>query len=406
MYLGIAWFLALASPLCSVLPFGAEEVQAAELKDVILHNVEDALPIPSSSQTSVIASNSYTIVSEAVAVPNNLLKNNEFILSLDKFDAVPAVDGTIAKASASIKASLEGLVKAGIEIGKMQLSDSDSATLELAKKAVVDPETGAPTQAYAAYVDYRDRYGKALARLQAETNEAAKVGIQAELQALRNDWSLFGSKVEIEAALAQIDALNQTTNLSVYEDWTAKITDYRSEVAESLNASLRASNWTRVSVSSTDLAEVVVKLEADGKTLELPSLARVSFDVGVNPVHRSLFEHPFFQDRYWRSKSGVVLSDGATTDDPAELLPRVISGLVVVRNLELLFKEKISEAALDRLSKAKKSSLSGIPLSNISTGSPAFQDFSISTSTPIIIGAAIGSLAKIPNPKIGLQWSN
>ncbi len=70
--------------------------------------------------------------------------------------------------------------------------------------------------------------------------------------------------------------------------------------------------------------------------------ARSRCECSSGAFRDSVLDHAFLRSPNWRSKQSFVISDGLATSAPSELVPRVISALVIAKGLELTFSSEDS----------------------------------------------------------------
>jgi hypothetical protein len=144
----------------------------------------------------------------------------------------------------------------------------------------------------------------------------------------------------------------------------------------------------------------------DGVRSQLPKPGRLSFDFVRLQISRSALEARFLFDTTWRNKLGFVLSDGnPATDEDSELLPRVVSELILVKNVEMTFSADISLGAIGALKAGRSISLMGLPIQQDGTRDAVFQLRYLASGPPSIVGYTILEMPKIPNPAPGRTWN-
>ncbi len=388
----------------SLLSFGSRawsQEEAGALPALIIAEVERAIPLDGLASNSLVVSRKYTPLDQAQTAPNYLVLNKNFNEYLSSFDRLPSQDGS-TKEQPGVKAQLSQLV-GDIQFGTRKLTGPQSDELEQARTLLFEGGDDKPSKAYEKYLDYERQYNDEVEKLSAEIDPAKRASMQTRIAQIERDWRLFGMRDEIAAALNVVADLSPANVKDLYEDWTKTLSGYDPEYLLPLDQSLTSSEWLKVSVSSGSIRDFKVVMDVGGKRVQLPRLRRLSFDVGVVNLPRPPVSHPLFLDSTWRTKSGRVLSDGnPDADDAGELLPRVNSALVVVKNLELHFSEPIEPSHLAQLAQSKDSRLSSINVKGVAGLS--YQQKLISLSSLVVVGLIVDNLTKLPNPDLDLDW--
>ncbi|WP_154674568.1 hypothetical protein [Mesorhizobium erdmanii] len=316
-------------------------------------------------------------------------------------DRIPIPEAGRAPAVDSVRQGLSLLV-GDVEFSTLKLNDEQNSELASAQNLLFAGDGKTPSPDYKRYLRYKEQYDNVVASLATETNEAAKVSLQTDLQQINSDWSLLGRRGEIDQALETISRLKEGSAEKDYISWTETLTKEDDTVESRILSSLAAGNWLKVSTS--DQQGFTPSLVA-GKHYPLPPLARLSFDFALVDVHDPRLDDSFLLDRTWRTKSGRVLSDGnSAVDDALEILPRVPVALVIVRNIVVSFKDDADPDVLSAIGKSQDVTIDQIPIKCQGCGGPSYQLRTIAASTPIAIAILASDLAKIPNPNPNRTW--
>lgn len=336
-------------------------------------------------------------------LPSSLAKHANFDNDLLKLDAIPRIDGD--SVPETYLTAVMKQVSDDIEFGTPQLSDAEKTSLDsITALLFVDPSRATRTETYVKYLDYKKKYDDLVVLYTAETNAAKKISIKSRIDRLLRDWKVFGSKIEVENALTQLQYLAPPDPAVTKARFLASLNAYKALDADRLEEIAANANWVRISASGTLPASNVVLATPSGRIV-LSQVARIAFDATAMPIGRAPLSDPLLEDTTWRLKSGLVLSDGnSSVDDPSEILPRYYSGILLVKNLELQFDEDLSSDALKALSKAANLSISGLSIADSTSPQPAVHRKSITIPGPIIVGTIVDSLPKVPSTAAGLLW--
>jgi hypothetical protein len=348
----------------------------------------------------------FQISPHAVVTPNFASRDKAFANMLSSYDGVPDPKGNLPKAGSKSIKELLAQFQDSVEIGQRPVSEEQKADLSEAKNTLyknVDKKT--PTPKYTKYLKYRADMETATTQL-AAADPASRPALLVKIQQLDSDWSVFGSREEIDAALAVLDASGQTNSQTSYQSWKVMVADGKvTDAAKFLNGLYRSS-WLRASFASDKLSSLnvaLVNLES-GKKIEI-NLSRIAFDYAIIDIDRLELNHQFLSDTTWRTKSGFVLSDGNdAADTPSEVLPRYVSSLIVVKNLELFLTNDLDAGRMKELVAGNSAEISGIPF--LAGGEAAvLQTKFIEIAAPVVIGYGWKALDKIPNTEPGLIWA-
>ncbi|MES0179658.1 hypothetical protein NKJ86_13800 [Mesorhizobium sp. M0025] len=376
------------------------------LQEVLLGFVSQAVPVQSIPGNQIVLSRSFRALADAGVFPNLIDGNKDFENRISISEKIPAKDPLADPSKAAALVDTLSKLRDDVQFGNKALDSSDAAVLAAAKLLLYANTQDTPTEAYKSYLSYSDQYKTQVTQLQQETNPATRVSIQNRISQLERDWELFGMRNEIEAALQQISDLEPASSAPLFNEWLTLLnkTDPSENIA-TIRDALSNSDWIRVSASSGDLGALKLTLKLDGGSFDLPQISRVSFDVTVGIMPHAFLNHPFLTNTRWRTRSGLVLSDGnVVTDDPSEILPRVASGFVIVKNLDITLSSAADRSALVSLGRSRAASLSSLTIKSKGSPEPAYQLRSISVSGPILLAITIDELAKLPNPAVGLNW--
>jgi hypothetical protein len=384
----------------------AQDATKRDLPATLISIVSNVFNISYITPNATLSSFRYQGEKEPQVVPNDFLKDKSFAIYLNRYQKVPNTDQSLPTGEAGTIISRLGKLDGDVEFSSPKEVDKNKDTIKKAKALLFQPDTEIPSNAYNQYLDFQKRVQDEIEKLKAESNPSTITVMKISLQQLQKDWELFGRKYEIEAALLVLAGNGQDKVADMYKDWLKNLNSNQDFVAKSITTALYKGEWTRISLSDTELADVNLSLDANGNNQDLPRLRRLSFDTALVPLTFTPMNHPFLASKSWRTKSGYSISDGTGVDSDDELVPRLVSHLLIVKNLELTFDKKIPDDVLETLADSKTLKLASITIENEKSATPAFQDQMITVSSPMIVGYAIANVAKIPNPSAGNQWKS
>lgn len=342
-------------------------------------------------------------IDPALVFPNRIAHATELSAKLSRFDLVPA-PSNMTEPDLRVSAAFDKL-ETDIEFSTRVLTEVEREELREAERLLFIGTDRTPSPDLAQFKEFEKTFDELVAQLAAETNPAAQSTIRARITQTERDWELFGRRDDIRAALLKVEALTQPDNQSLLQQWRGAVAEPNALSTQYLSSELARLSWLRVSAGSSNLLEATVSVRANSDTYELPQLSRVALDVSLLPISRPPLDSPLLLNKTWRLHSGAVLSDGnPSLDGPEELLPRVVSALVLVKNVELFFREEISDDVLDILEGSGGLFLGGIELPDTKLAPRAFQSDSVTIVGPAVIGVLVEELGKIPNPDTGREW--
>jgi hypothetical protein len=332
--------------------------------------------------------------------------------ALNVFERVPLSDGPAFEASElTLMAQLRRLDKT-LELSDPQLSEDQERDLQAARALLYQAGTrNDPSEVYKIYLSYETKERELLEKIRRTPDAGARAVLTRDLRDLRNDWEVYGRRDIISNALISIQRFGSGDARSLKNSWDAtlhaeEVGDY-SQLWDFVSS---MSDWTAVTIpvpaSSLAGSGVSVANTQGGynQALPLEGVIELSFRVGVFHIPRPALAHPFLRSPRWRSTDSYVLSDGIPKDSPAELVPRAVTSLIVVKGLEIRFDSPNHWRGLARLMQASASVRAGsFPISGhgmSSFSSPGY----IALSNPCIVGAFVAQVPKIPNPLPTDRW--
>lgn len=379
-----------------------DESAPATLPDQLVSLIANAYPLGAVTKNAYVLGRQLAAAEPAILFPAFGESVVEVEVELEALDEIVRTEDELGS-DTQIGSTLKQLL-ADIEFGTRTLSASEQASYDAAL-ALLYGDDGKPSSLYANYLDYERRYEELAVQLAAETNAAARASLQTRMRQIEQDWSLFGSRAEVQAALLQQRYLAPTDADAELRRFRQLVDEYHPPSLAALEQRLQQSDWLRVSGSSQELSGIEPVLSAGVLKVKLPPVVRISFDVSVVELSRVVLADPLITGTNWRLKSGLVLSDGnAAVDAPEELMPRVNSSAVVVKNLELLFASDLPMESASAVAKFRPATLDGMPIVTEQSAAVAMQRRTITVTGPMVVGVFVDDLIKSPNPSIGLEW--
>jgi hypothetical protein len=379
-----------------------------KLATALMSSAEKIYPAAASSPNEFVASREFRLLGTPILIPNVLEASSALSSQLTLLEQIPPLSGElISTISPMTISSVLNSLQSDAQLAKRTATGAALEQLKASRSLLYGQSESTPSKAYSTYLDFQKRYNFDLERLKSETNPAARTNLQNRLGQLDGDWATFGMRSEIEAALADVakNSPNQMSNLQT--DFFSQLAKYEPNSPDPIRKALSSAEWIRVSASSNEFADLSLSLSASGQTIALPKMLRFSYDVTLVAFNRSILTHPFLLSHEWRLKSGSVLSDGNPgVDGKNELLPRATTHALVIKNLEIIFKQDVPARSLQLISTSGNVSINTVPIKTPQAGTPAYQSRSISVPNPILLGVLIANLAKIPDPALGVQWEN
>ncbi len=379
------------------------------LSKILLNSAEKIYPAATSPTNETTIGREFRALGAPVLIPNMLELSDTLPSRLAILGQVPPAAGElISTPFPSGFTSILGGLNDDIQLSKTSVSGAAADKLKSSRLLLYGSESGStPTKTYATYLDFQKRYNAALEQLRKETNAAARINLQARLNQLDSDWATFGMRAEVETALDDL-ANNAPDRLAdLRKDFFSTLSKGEPSATDTIQKALFSAEWFRVSASSGEFGDITLVLSASGQPTALPKMSRFSYDVTLVELNRSILSHPFLASHGWRLRSGAILSDGnANVDSKSELLPRLTTHAVIIKNLEIVFSQEVPAKALQQISGLESVALSQIQIKGPQTGAPAYQARLISVPNPILLGVLVANLKKIPDPSIGVEWEN
>ncbi len=367
---------------------------SSALAAALIAAIRDASSLAASDQKKVVA------LSNRILVENNLLRNKSFIQKLLTFDMLPSDSG-----QPSAESLFKILVNAanGIEIGKVSLNGNQKQELADAEKLLYsDTRSHAPSPQLLSYSKYKTKSDSLKEKLTNRSlSSTDRLLIMDEIKSNDTDWRLYGYRVDIEQAMQVMRRYSQGFTTELRDSWINALGAETQFDVRSLDAAFGRSDWSRLTFS-TQKYNLSIKVSYEGSSSTASDKAIVSFDYLFVPLRRAVLEHPFLVDTGWRLKGGEqTISDGIEGASDRELIPRIYSNVILIKNLEVNLIDPMDGSFIDGLSKATSADLSGFTFSN---SEACYQGKYICLPRAYIIGAVIEELQKIPNPEPGRIW--
>ncbi|TWB07187.1 hypothetical protein [Bradyrhizobium stylosanthis] len=389
----------------------AQAAFAQSLSVVIGRN--DTLPavflkaIRTTTSTSLSGQDPFRLVEHPVSVPNFLEGDSGFRTAIKMFDRLPGRSGALPTDDAhTILAALTKISK-DVEFSSRILSDLEKQQLKEARKLLFQDENQTvPTSTYSTYLTFKSQRDEQARLLRSETTPAGRANILQKIANINQNWEISGFKNDVELALARIASLDDRGPSTQFAEWKNLISDGSEIRPSSISSAFVEPSWIRFSASVALDDPEAFSLLVDGAKSPLPQPTRLSFEFLRLQISRNALEARFLFDTTWRNKFGFILSDGnSATDDDSELLPRVVSELILVKNVEIALAADITPGAMAALKSGRIISLLGFPLQQEGIRDAVFQLRYLGSARPSIVGYAILEMPKIPNPAPGRNWN-
>jgi hypothetical protein len=381
---------------------------------------------PPAGALQVIAGNALSdvLAGRPTASQFRLLPEPRFVVpqadgaySFAEFDRIPAGPGvaavdTLGLTSDELLTQLRRLEET-IELSEPELTRDQEASLASARALLYEnARTQEPTQAHRTYLEFDKRYNGLRAQLTNATNAAERASLQLEMRTTEQDWNTYGRRLQIAQALDAVARFTPEQTGRLREAWRAALTaSSGADYARVFPAIAGSSGWTALTVpvpaDQSAGRMTLTKRNGSGPPVsqDLAGVAQLSMRVLVWRIPRPVLEHPFLRSPNWRSKQSFVLSDGLPISAPSELVPRVISALVLGKGLELTFSSDTSwQTVSQALATSDTVSLGGLTLKTPSAGSPFASPGYVGASAPFVLGVVVSEIPKIPNPSPNDDW--
>ena len=377
---------------------------AAEASNVLAKRIVESIAETSgASQASLPAyaiSRQLLVLSRPTSIPNEFESNDSFVKTISEFDAVPLLkDKEVTLGESNISAelqSLDGQIITPLE----PASAAENAALKEAK-SLLFLQNGLPSPGYKTYLEYESEYLKRIDTLKKETSPELQEQQRAELAILEREWEALGDRSMYAAAVEQFEKSTSVSGTAYADKWVNSIKPV--DVIAALRTGLANTNWVRFSRSSAP-DNLKVELTDETRGSVLPAIRRLSFDGSIVWFDRPYLLDGFFVSANWKSKTDRPVSVGSGGDSSNSLVPRLIVGVLLAKNVEMQFADDMPSAALGLLQSEQPLSVDGIELSARSAHPIAFQKSSIGLSSPVIVGVVLDELKKIPNPSSDYRW--
>ncbi len=402
----------LAITICDTYPLVARaqaqpSANAQPLLDLLAGTVRTALSGDQGVTSAASQARRILSLPNGQPIPNMLTNDDRFKKSLAAFNVVPKTDGSLGDQGGANISTLLGQIAANVEFGQPDLTPSDEDQISKANSILYTNTTlGLKTEEYKKYLEYKSQYDDVTQALKSLSDPSQRAPLLAKARQIEREWGLFGNKGKIDTALGVVSSLAANDGPRLLRSWQSSISSGSDLRPESFFGLFSASEWLRVSLSSTDLKQLQLAARGPSEVNDLPSLQSISFDYTVFRIVRPALQHPFLQDHSWRTTNGFIISGGnPAMPSASELIPQVVSALIVVKNVELTFTDPLSTEVDDLLHSSKPVSISGIVMRADGTAGLSYQARYVATGVPNLIGYLSESLPKIPDPTPGRSWS-
>ena len=340
-------------------------------------------------------------LAKPVIAPNVFDHDPDFSRVLDGFDKIPVIaNNELELGTVSIYQTLAAL-KNDIVVSAGEPTATNSASLDQARKLLFKPN-GLPTDDYSTYLRFESDHKRMLDKIKAETDPANQEQQRTALIRQEREWEILGNRSAIASAISQFESGKKQSDPSRVQTWLSVVRPL--QIPQTLSLALAGTQWLRFSYSNTS-AKPISATTPSGTSVDLGKLRRISFDATIVWLDRAYLTSPFLADRGWKTRSGRVVSTGMdrTTED---LVPEVISGLLIAKNVELQTADDLPGQILDLLREGQDFNIDGIAITKKQTIPYGFQTNQMTFLGPIILGAVVDHLRKIPDPAPGREWPN
>jgi len=326
------------------------------------------------------------------------------------FNRVPLTgDGAFLPRREDVLSQLK-VLDSNVEISPLSLSsDQRQSLLEARRLLYIDALQVLKTRDYERYLEYEGKYVKLKSSLDAASSPAERSSLQQQVAIARQDWDTYGNRAVISQALDTVARYGEDKSKQLREDWSKSLTpEGIGDFSQFWQIFSSTTDWISISISSQLLdPSQSFSVTTSSGTTQLPprSITQISFQYRFYKIPRRSLTHPFLQTRNWRNSKSYVLSDGLAADSPSELLPRVVTSLLVVKNLEIIFEPSSSWQLVDQaLAKDPTVTLSGLALkSQNKTVAVSLPNYLL-VATPFIAGAVVSDVPQIPATGPSDSW--
>lgn len=388
LFFGAALCVAMTSSI-----FGAGAADLDILKDII------AAADLRGQVSAADGRKQYYVVSLPTMIPNLAGKSDLDIKTFEFLEVVPRNNATEWQGGAKLTEQLSKIASS-IKVGRRKPTAAQSAELKKAKELLYGI-AGMASNDYKVYLNYEKNYKDVTKRVDEARNDAARALAQSDLSQIEREWTLFGKRHEIDAALAIVEAFDVRTMRRAVEEWTsaiakAQLGDY-SQVYQSLT---KPSGWRTISYSIDREVNIAIDHKTGQREIFSITCRVVSLRISVPDIQRGVLLSPFTFSRLWTATNALVLSDGDDSNDSEkEILPRISTGVILAKSIEFQFDDlKLWQRLRDAVEEGESTSVAGFTVG----GSFIAPNF-VAIEHPFVIGVRILSLPRIPNPEPDLE---
>lgn len=385
------------------LPANSQSARAAGATAILLAMREAANVGPRDERVTKFA----TLIYPALALSDVGSSDAE----LARFDRVPN-DNRISFSTRSENIFDQAkLLAKGIEITNPLLTKEQKEAVEAARKLLFTGSGSVKSETYRRYLDYEKTHFALHAELVKASNPAERTNILMKITTNDQDWAAYGKKLEVSQAIATVSKYSSDQVSDLHANWKTLLESPASgspfdKLWENLASS---SDWSSVTTTLPAQSPVLLSWQsgAGGKTdtRALTGAIQLSFKWRYFHIPRPVFDHPFLRASNWRNKNSFVLSDGNQKTNPAELVPRLVASVMLVKGLELSFASMDAwRAVSDVLSKNGTVTFGGLPLRGAKVAGAFTSPRYISTPQPLVVAAIIHEMPQIPTTDPNAAW--
>lgn len=331
------------------------------------------------------------------------------------FDRVPASGASLFLTDPKAPTISEILAKIIplIQLGKVVLTQEEEQEVRDATNFLYENgDHNKPSAKYAKYLDFQSRYNALTKSLQSATSAAEKANIQTQISILERNWSLSGYREDVDSNLNILASKGGEDTAAIKADWVATVKASKSgDYGQVWPALARFNDWVITNASLPQPTHKIPLLSKGAKSeqwsqVQISEPTQLAMRICRVGITRPALEHPFFRSRQWKINGAWVLSDGNPLRDvDSELMPRIVSELVLVKGIEIVLGSeedwKIIATALKNSAEVK---LGGLPIQHQAKKGYYLAPKMLALIQPYVIGVVISAVPKIPDPLPGLKY--
>jgi hypothetical protein len=341
-----------------------------------------------------------------IQIPNHFFSPKDLPTELAflKWKPVPAGRQISFDQASDLEVAIRAY-SAGVVIGSPVLSPQQESDLA-ATTSLVRDQGGNPTAAYKKYQTYMEKAKSLRQKLDHATSAAEGASIQDDISSNDEQWTLFGNKAQIDAALAKMRQFTSTDALDLKTDWLESLKKPMLNYSQFFPSMAAHAGWVDKGISGTGLnglrPSYSTSALAPPHSMGVVSAFYVSF-VRV-PVTNTYLAHPFLANNRWKHVSDKLLSSPSGTESVTSWM---VTDVLVVKGLELTCSDvdlwaQFASASLA----ADEVSIDGFPIKQKGTLVARILPQTICWDRPQIVAVFATQLPTFPSPASNLKWTN